>query len=91
MVCGDIPFEKDEDICSADVRFRVPGLSRDCQELILACLRIRPKDRITLEAILQHPWMLDANGDISLQSDKPEYINKDIHLVKLSNCSQESV
>ena len=91
MVCGDIPFEKDEDICSADVRFRVPGLSRDCQELILACLRIRPKDRISLEAILQHPWMLDASGDISLQSDKPEYINKDIHLVKLSNCSQESV
>jgi len=91
MVCGDIPFEKDEDICSADVRFRVPGLSRDCQELILACLRIRPKDRISLEAILQHPWMSDASGDISLQSDKPEYINKDIHLVKLSNCSQESV
>merc|ERR1712242_257777 len=82
---------KDEDICSADVRFRVPGLSRDCQELILACLRIRPKDRISLEAILQHPWMSDASGDISLQSDKPEYINKDIHLVKLSNCSQESV
>jgi len=92
MVCGDIPFERDEEICSADVRFRVAGLSRECQELILACLRIRPKDRISLEAILQHPWMSDATEDISLgASDKPEYINKDIHLVKLSNCSQESV
>jgi len=92
MVCGDIPFEKDEEICSADVRFRVATLSQECQDLVLACLRIRPKDRISLEAILEHPWMLDAAEDFSLgASDKPEYINKDIHLVKMSNCSQESV
>merc|ERR1711971_923031 len=92
MVCGDIPFEKDEEICSADVRFRVTTLSQECQDLILACLRIRPKDRISLEAILEHPWMSDAAEDISLgASDKPEYVNKDIHLVKMSNCSQESV
>jgi len=92
MVCGDIPFEKDEEICSADVRFRVATLSQECQDLILACLRIRPKDRISLEAILEHPWMSDAAEDISLgASDKPEYVNKDINLVKMSNCSQESV
>ena len=92
MVCGDIPFEKDEEICSADVRFRVSTLSPECQDLVLACLRIRPKDRISLEAILEHPWMSDAAEEISLDtSDKPEYINKDIHLVKMSNCSQESV
>merc|ERR1711911_62230 len=81
MVCGDIPFETDEEICSADLRFRVADLSQECQDLILACLRIRPKDRISLEAILEHPWMLDVVDDFSLgASDKPEYINKDIHL-----------
>lgn len=94
MVCGDIPFEKDDEICEADVRFRV-NLSAECQDLILACLKVRPKDRISLEAILQHPWMADAlaeDTDISsIHNDKPEYINKDASLVKLSNCSQESV
>ena len=80
MVCGDIPFETDEEICSADLRFRVATLSQECQGLVLACLRIRPRDRIRLEAILQHPWMFDAVEDFSLGvSDEPEYINKDIH------------
>ena len=94
MVCGDIPFEKDDEICEADVRFRV-NVSAECQDLILACLKVRPKDRISLENILHHPWMADAmaeDTDISnIQNDKPEYINKDASLVKLSNCSQESV
>jgi len=91
MVCGDIPFEKDEEICEADVRFRV-NVSQECQDLIHACLKIRPRDRISLEGILQHPWMIDiAEADVNLHNDKPEYASKDSSTVKLSNCSQESV
>jgi len=90
MVCGDIPFEKDEEICAAELRFRVP-VSSECQSLIKACLKIHPKDRISLDDILEHPWMSDAEADVLLDHDKPEYINKEVHLVKLSNCSQESV
>merc|ERR1712154_319418 len=90
MVCGDIPFEKDEEICAAELRFRVP-VSNECQNLIKSCLKIRPKDRISLDDILEHPWMSDAEADVLLDHDKPEYINKEVHLVKLSNCSQESV
>ena len=92
MVCGDIPFETDEEICSADVRFRGATLSQECRDLVLACLRIRPRDRISLDAILEHPWMSDAVGDFSLwASDKPQYIYKDLHLGKMSNYKHESI
>ena len=56
MVCGDIPFEQDEQICSAEVHFRV-RLSGECRDLIKRCLRIEPGARIPLERILSHPWM----------------------------------
>lgn len=56
MVCGDIPFEQDEQICNAEVKFRA-RLTHECQDLIKRCLRIRPGDRIPLEDILCHPWM----------------------------------
>jgi len=56
MVCGDIPFEQDEQICSAEIKFRT-RLTFECQDLIKRCLRIRPGDRILIEELLLHPWM----------------------------------
>ena len=56
MVCGDIPFEQDEQICNADLKFRT-RLTHECQDLVRRCLRLRPADRISIEDILQHPWM----------------------------------
>lgn len=56
MVCGDIPFELDEQIVKAQVNFRT-RTSLECQDLIKKCLNIRPHDRPNLEEILQHPWM----------------------------------
>ncbi len=56
MVQGDIPFEKDDQICSARVEFR-RSVSESCQDLVRQCLRIRPQDRIGLEAVLVHPWL----------------------------------
>ena len=62
MVCGDIPFEQDDQIVRATVNFvtRTPGrvrLSPQCEDLILRCLEYRPSDRPTLEQILSHPWL----------------------------------
>ena len=64
MVCGDIPFEKDEQICNAELVFR-RSVSLPRQDLIRSCLRIRPQDRIDLNDVLHHPWLL---GDIHVDS-----------------------
>ena len=56
MVCGDIPFERDEQICRAETRFRV-RLSIECQDLIRRCLQVPPDQRPKLEEILVHPWL----------------------------------
>jgi len=58
MVCGDIPFETDEEICNADLTFR-NNVSEPCQNLIRSCLRIRPRDRIEIDQILSHPWVVE--------------------------------
>ena len=56
MVCGDIPYYTDEEICNAEVRFRA-RLTHECQDIIRRCLKLRPSDRPTLEDLLNHPWM----------------------------------
>lgn len=57
IVCGDIPFEHDEQIACAVLSFP-PHVSRPCQELIRALLEYCPVDRPSLEQILVHPWMM---------------------------------
>jgi len=63
LVCGDIPFEQDEQIIKACPNFR-GSLSAEVKDLILKCLSIRPSDRPSLEEILEHPWMV-ANQNTS--------------------------
>ena len=57
MVCGDIPFEHDEQIACAVLSFP-PHVSRPCQELIRSLLEYCPVDRPSLEQILVHPWIV---------------------------------
>lgn len=56
MACGDIPFEKDDEICRADLFFR-DGVSSSLKHLIKSMLRVKPMHRLTLEEILEHPFM----------------------------------
>merc|ERR1719511_315936 len=48
MVCGDIPFETDEQICNGDPIHFKDHVSADCRDLIKRCLRISPGARISL-------------------------------------------
>ena len=58
MVFGDIPFETDEQICSVKpIPFPGIPVSSICRDLICCCLKINPDERITLEDILNHPWI----------------------------------
>merc|ERR1711892_801688 len=77
MVCGDIPFETDEDICNADLIFR-NTVSESCQNLIRSCLRIRPGDRIQISQVLSHPWMREDG------SSEKRKLEEDLNSVSIS-------
>ena len=57
MVCGDIPWETDDQSCTSDLDFSGFSLSVECQDLIRSCLTVMPSKRITLECILSHSWL----------------------------------
>ncbi|XP_055984579.1 serine/threonine-protein kinase pim-2 [Sorex fumeus] len=70
MVCGDIPFEKDQEILEAELHFPA-HVSSDCSALIRRCLASKPSARPSLEEILMDPWMKAAVEDKSLD-DAPK-------------------
>jgi len=80
MVCGDIPFETDEEICNAELIFR-NNVSETCQNLIRSCLRIRPRDRMEIQQILSHPWLSEE----ILNSSEPSSVASSVGLDEKMN------
>lgn len=56
MVCGNIPFETDDEIVAVTLRFP-EHVSVDCCDLIKQCLNVNEKQRIRLSTISSHSWL----------------------------------
>ena len=67
MVCGVLPFDKEEEICAGKLPLRKSSmfnkLSPKCQQTILNCLETNPRDRPKLKALLSLPWMIEEDED----------------------------
>ncbi|VDM63229.1 unnamed protein product [Angiostrongylus costaricensis] len=57
MVCGDIPFRKDSEICNGYLQWRNNISQGLCLVSLSFCLARDGCDRPSLEEILEHPWM----------------------------------
>lgn len=90
MVCGDIPFESDEQICMAELRFRY-RVSPECQDLVRQCLRVDTAQRASLAAILQHPWLTTLPDPSSALQPQPGLPIPHPHLPSNNNSHQESL
>ena len=70
---GYVPFERDSEICKANIPFNTrkddgmtvccmkgksKTLTQECLDIIEKCLEKRKEERIKLDDILQHPWIL---------------------------------
>jgi len=61
MLCGDVPFETDQEILSAKFKwFPHLGLSEEVRDLISGCLRISTRERLNLDQMKSHPWLQDC-------------------------------
>ena len=86
MVCGDIPFEQDEHICNAQVNFR-KEVTMECQDLVKACLRISPNERLKLDEILRHPWMTTDSKILPSKLEQEELSDPSSHNVSIDSNS----
>ena len=91
MVCGDVPFE-----CDAEIRHAQPAwfpglkLSSEVKSLIKGCLTVAPRERLTLERILTHPWLANRTTPKAIPHCRAEGLIFPEQNDKTANYSEDS-
>lgn len=66
FLVGKPPFEAENNnetyrrICKVDLRFP-PYVSEGARDLVIKLLRKEPENRLSLDSVLEHPWILEHN------------------------------
>jgi serine/threonine protein kinase len=61
MLCGDVPYESDQEILEAQLMwFPKIQLSPEAKHLVSRCLNTDPEQRISLQQLAVHPWLLSS-------------------------------
>merc|ERR1711860_150687 len=68
MLCGDIPFTTDGQIIRCQLPPWSPHISQGAMDLVRRCLTINTGLRITLDKILEHPWLSEPSSSSSSSS-----------------------
>jgi len=68
MLCGDIPFASDGQIIRCQLPPWSPHISQEARDLVRRCLTINTGLRITLDKILEHPWLSESSSSSSIKS-----------------------
>ena len=73
LLCGNIPFESDEEILKGELRwFSFLKTSESAKCLVERCLKKDSSKRSTLREIMTHPWLLGCTETISIPIHKCE-------------------
>merc|ERR1712045_634339 len=69
MLCGDIPYTTDQEICSGKLIWPAQvSLSHSARDLIARCLTVEPSERITLDNLLSHSFFNQHQIKLSTSS-----------------------
>merc|ERR1712113_878628 len=69
MLCGDIPYTTDQEICSGKLVWPAQlSLSQSARDLIARCLTLDPRKRITLDSLLSHSFFNQHQIKLSTSS-----------------------
>merc|ERR1711963_959057 len=69
MLCGDIPYTTDQEICSGKLMWPAQlSLSQSARDLIARCLTVEPSKRITLDSLLSHSFFNQHQIKLSTSS-----------------------
>merc|ERR1712113_1294223 len=69
MLCGDIPYTTDREICQGHLVWPSHlALSDQAKDLISKCLNVKHQNRISLDSILSHAWFQQTSTSLKVST-----------------------